>query len=84
MYYVLMNDYNSSLTPRYLHALIDTKKQINDKWEYEGSKYSFPYYMKSIDCLDDLFLLCQNKIGALKFLFYHHGVAQIVSNDFLM
>ncbi len=28
-YYVLMNDYNSSLMPRYLHAIVDTEKQIN-------------------------------------------------------
>ncbi|MDE8744661.1 Imm43 family immunity protein [Pectobacterium polaris] len=81
MYYVLMNDYSSSLIPRYLHALIDTKKQVNEKWEYEGSKHSFPYYIKDVNCPDDLFLLCRNNIGALKFSFYHHGVAQIVSNE---
>ncbi|WP_408673139.1 Imm43 family immunity protein, partial [Xenorhabdus szentirmaii] len=41
-----MNDYKSSLIPRYLHALVDTKKQVNENWDYEGSDYSFPYYMK--------------------------------------
>lgn len=82
MYYVLMNDYGSSLVPRYLQAIIDTVKQVNEKWEYEGSKYSFPYFMKERECPENLFLLCRSTIGKLSFSFYHHGVAQILSDDF--
>lgn len=79
--YVLMNDYNSSLVPRYLNGIIDSRKQISDKWEYESSKYSFPYDMKGSECPGKLFLLCKGNIGSLAFSFYHHGVAQIVSSD---
>ncbi|WP_246871314.1 Imm43 family immunity protein [Dickeya zeae] len=83
MYYILMNDYSSSLIPRYLNAIVDTRKQVNESWDYESAKNSFPYYMKDSSCPDDLFLLCRNNIGALKFSFYHHGVSQIISNEFL-
>ncbi len=82
-YYVLMNDYKSPSIPRYLHAIIDIKKQVNDKWNYEGSKYSFPYYMKDPECPDELFLLCNKNIGALKFNYYKHGRAHIMS-DYLL
>lgn len=81
MYYVLMNDYGSSLIPRYLNGIIDSVKQVSDTWDYENSKYSFPYDMRKKDCPDKLFLLCKGNVGALKFPFYHHGVAQIVSGE---
>ena len=81
MYYVLMNDYESSLIPRYLNGIIDSVKQVSDTWDYESSKYSFPYDMRKDDCPDKLFLLCKGNVGALKLSFYHHGVAQIVSGE---
>lgn len=79
--YVLMNDYSSSLVPRYLNGIIDSRKQVSDKWMYESSKYSFPYDLRDSECPEKLFLLCKGNIGALAFYFYHHGVAQIVSSD---
>ncbi|CDG96433.1 Imm43 family immunity protein [Xenorhabdus bovienii] len=82
-YYVLMNDYKSSLIPRYLHALVDTKKQVNENWDYEGSDYSFPYYMKELECPDSLFLLCNRNVGALNFNYYFHGSGHIASNKFI-
>ncbi|MDG0803642.1 Imm43 family immunity protein [Pectobacterium polaris] len=82
MYYVLMNDYSSSLIPKYLHALVDTEKQVSDNWEYEGSKYSFPNYILDDSCPDDLFLLCRRNIGALKFNYYNHGMGHIMSDAF--
>ncbi|MCC8381408.1 Imm43 family immunity protein [Xenorhabdus sp. PB30.3] len=82
-YYVLMNDYKSSLIPRYLHALVDTKKQVNENWDYEGSDYSFPYYMKNSECPNSLFLLCNRNAGALKFNYYFHGSGHIASDKFI-
>ncbi|PHM55865.1 Imm43 family immunity protein [Xenorhabdus sp. KK7.4] len=82
-YYVLMNDYKSSLIPRYLHAIVDTNKQVNENWDYEGSKHSFPYYMKDPKCPNELFLLCGQNIGALKFNYYKDGHGHIMSDSFL-
>ncbi|MCW7550941.1 Imm43 family immunity protein [Photorhabdus sp. APURE] len=82
-YYILMNDYTSSIMPRYLHAIVDTKKQVNNNWDYNGSEYSFPYYMKEPECPNQLFLLCNKDIGALKFNYYNHGASHIASDNFI-
>ncbi|MCG8711023.1 hypothetical protein JHU04_004361 [Brenneria sp. 4F2] len=82
MYYILMNDYGSSLIPRYLHVIVDFKKQVNDKWEYESSKESFPNYMLESTCPNTLYLLCRKDVGALKFSYYNHGMGHIMSKDF--
>ncbi|MDC9623800.1 Imm43 family immunity protein [Xenorhabdus sp. XENO-7] len=81
-YYMLMNDYKSSLIPRYLHAIVDIKKQVNENWDYEGSDYSFPYDMEQPDCPEQLFLLCNRNIGALKFNYYRYSRAHIMSDSF--
>ncbi|MDE9536763.1 hypothetical protein KKJ14_19610 [Xenorhabdus bovienii] len=81
-YYMLMNDYKSSLIPRYLHAIVDVKKQVNKNWDYEGSDYSFPYDMEQPDCPEKLFLLCNRNIGALKFNYYRHSRAHLMSDYF--
>lgn len=80
MFYLMMNDYNSSVIPRYLHALIDYRKQINCDWDYESSDQSFPEFMLDGSCPDSLFLLCRKGAGALKFDYYKHGAGHIVSN----
>lgn len=81
-YYVIMNDYASSVMPKYLHAIVDVKKQVNEDWEYEGSEYSFPYYLTDASCPDGLFLLCNKSIGSLKFDYYNHSRAHIFSDVF--
>ncbi|AWK40320.1 hypothetical protein AA106_21020 [Photorhabdus laumondii subsp. laumondii] len=81
-YYVLMNDYNSSLMPRYLHAIVDTENQINEKWDYEGSRHDIPYYLLDKECPNTLYLLCNKNIGKLWFNYYQHNMAHILSDRF--
>ncbi|MCW7550637.1 Imm43 family immunity protein [Photorhabdus sp. APURE] len=82
-YYVLMNAYNSSLIPRYLHAIVDTEKQINKKWDYEGSRHNMPYYLLDKECPNTLYSLCNKNIWKLGFNYYQHNMAHILSDRFL-
>ncbi|WP_225816813.1 Imm43 family immunity protein [Photorhabdus antumapuensis] len=82
-YYVLMSVYNSSLMPRYLHAIVDTEKQINEKWDYEGSRHNIPDYLLDTECPNTLYLLCNKNIGKLGFNYYQHNMAHILSDRFL-
>ncbi|WP_420875370.1 Imm43 family immunity protein, partial [Photorhabdus aegyptia] len=59
------------------------KKQVNNNWDYNGSEYSFPYYMKEPECPNKLFLLCNKNIGSLRFNYYNHGANHIVSDNFI-
>ena len=38
-YYVIMNDFESSLMPRNLQGMVDERLQINENWEIEGSAF---------------------------------------------
>lgn len=80
MYYVIMNDFNSSFMPKYLHALVDDKKQINSSWEYNSSEHSYPEYLIDPECPKDIYLLCRKDVGALKFSYYKHGMGHIISD----
>lgn len=81
MFYAVMNNYSSSLIPRYLHALVDDKLQVNASWDYDSSAHSYPYYMADPECPDELYLLCRKNVGALRFSYYNHGVGHIISDD---
>ncbi|MBP2835155.1 hypothetical protein J8658_03965 [Dickeya zeae] len=81
MYYAIMNDYKSSLIPRYLHALVDDKKQVNDSWEYDASIHSYPEFIADPQCPESIYLLCRKDVGALSFSYYKHGMGHIVSGD---
>lgn len=69
-YYVIMNDFESTLTPRNLQGMVDEKPQINENWEIEGSTFPFPYRITDDECPDRIFLLCNKNVGALKFDYY--------------
>ncbi len=81
MFYAIMNDYYSSLVPKYLHAIIDDKKQVNTSWEYNSSEHSYPGYIVEKECPDPIYLLCRKDVGALKFPYYKHGMGHILSAD---
>ncbi|WP_256125365.1 Imm43 family immunity protein [Photorhabdus luminescens] len=77
-----MNDYNSSLMPRYPHAIVDTEKKINEKWDYEGSRHDMPYYLLDKECPNTLYLLCNKNIGKLGFNYYQHNMDCVLSDRF--
>lgn len=81
MYYAIMNNYASSLIPRYLRALVDDKLQVNAAWDYDASAHSYPYYVADPDCPEEIFLLCRKDVGALRFSYYNHGRAHIISDE---
>jgi len=82
MYYaVMMNNYASSLVPRYLRVLIDDKLPVNASWEYDSSAHSYPYYIADPECPDAIYLLCRKDAGALQFSYYNHGMGHIISDD---
>ena len=82
-YYALMNDYNSSIIPKYLYATIDIKKQVHADWSWTSSLFSFPYYILDPECPEQIFLLCEKNVGALRFEYYNYGMAHIASNKFM-
>ncbi len=69
--------------PRYLHAIVDTEKKINEKWDYEGSRHNMPYYLLDKECPNTLYLLCNKNIGKLGFNYHQHNMAHILSDRFL-
>lgn len=80
-YYVMMNDFDSSLMPRNLQAIIDDKKQNNENWSYEASRHSFPYYIENQSCPENIFLLCDKNVGALKFHYYKKDYGHLMSRE---
>lgn len=80
MYYAIMNDFKSSLMPKYLHALIDDKQQVNSTWEYDSSAHSYPEYLADPECPESIYLLCRKDVGALRFSYYNHGMGHIISD----
>ncbi|MCW7764664.1 Imm43 family immunity protein [Photorhabdus luminescens] len=55
---------------------------MNEKWDYEGSRYNMPYYLLDTECPNTLYLLCNKNIGKLGFNYYQHNMAHILSDRF--
>jgi hypothetical protein len=78
-YYVIMNDFESSLAPRNLQGMVDEKLQINENWKIQDSDYSFPYRIIDDTCPERLFLLCEKNVGSLKFDYYKKDYGHFLS-----
>ena len=80
-YYVIMNDFESSLMPRNLQGMVDERLQINENWEIEGSAFSFPYRITDDACPDRIYLLCNKNVGALKFDYYKKDFGHLMDKS---
>ncbi len=81
-YYVLMNNFLTAATPEFIYGVIDTERRVKVNGVLEGSKKSFPYYLKDTQCPDQLFLLCEKTHDELSFDYYKLGSAHIISDRF--
>lgn len=80
-YYVIMNDFKSTLMPRNLQGIVDEKLKIDVNWEVEGSDFSFPYRIKDDACPEHIFLLCNKDVGALKFDYYKKDFGHLIDKS---
>ncbi|KZR35254.1 MULTISPECIES: Imm43 family immunity protein [Enterobacter] len=80
-YYVIMNDFDSSLMPRNLQGMVDERIQIDENWEIEGSAFSFPYRITDDACPDRIYLLCNRNVGALKFDYYKKDFGHLMNKS---
>ncbi|AUV01405.1 hypothetical protein DXF93_21235 [Escherichia coli] len=80
-YYVIMNDFKSTLIPRNLQGIVDEKLKIDENWEVEGSDFSFPYRIKDDACPEHIFLLCNKDVGALKFDYYKKDFGHLIDKS---
>lgn len=80
-YYVIMNDFESSLMPRNLQGMVDERLQVNENWEIEGSAFSFPYRITDDACPDHIYLLCNKNVGALKFDYYKKDFGHLMDKS---
>lgn len=62
-YYVIMNDFKSTLMPRNLQGIVDEKLKIDVNWEVEGSDFSFPYRIKDDACPEHIFCYAIKMLG---------------------
>ncbi|HEM8662621.1 Imm43 family immunity protein [Klebsiella aerogenes] len=80
-YYIIMNDFDSSLVPRNLQGVVDENLKINENWKIESSIYSFPYRITDDACPENIFLLCEKNVGALKFDYYKKDYGHFLSKE---
>lgn len=80
-YYIIMNDFDSSLVPRNLQGVVDENLKLNESWKVESSIYSFPYRITDDACPENIFLLCEKNIGALKFDYYKKDYDHFLSKE---
>lgn len=80
-YYVIMNDFESSLMPRNLQGTVDERLQIDENWKIEGSLFSFPYRITDDACPERIYLLCNKNVGALKFDYYKKDFGHLMDKS---
>ena len=62
-YYVIMNDFKSTLMPRNLQGIVDEKLKIDVNWEVEGSDFSFPLESKIMHAQNIFFCYAIKMLG---------------------
>lgn len=78
-----MNDFEADSVPEFLYGVIDTEKRLSSTGDLQGSPYSFPYYLKSDECPEQLLLICEHTEASLHFDYYKMGMGHLASDKLL-